>query len=154
DVVDDAGHLVARGARILDARPDSLLRQRVAVADAARLDLDTHHSRARLGKPLLDEIERTFRASHSDDTHGAAHRRPPKIFPSSLPISRSSSLGRVMSAGVVRFGPPASRAYASFRITAMPSRARGRLKKVRTARQSSRTPLERLRAICLALPDT
>src|SRR5262249_9494439 len=57
DVVDDAGDLVARGARILDARPDSLLRHRVAVADAAGLDLDAHGSRARLGNPLLDEIE-------------------------------------------------------------------------------------------------
>ena len=36
----------------------------------------------------------------------------------------------------------------------MPSQDPRRLKKARTTRQSKRTPLERLRAICPALPDT
>src|SRR5688500_6491437 len=36
----------------------------------------------------------------------------------------------------------------------MASRAGGRLKKPRAKRRSDRTPVDRLRAICLALPDT
>ena len=47
DRVDDAGDLVSRHARVLDAGPESLLGQGVAVADAARLDLDARRRRGR-----------------------------------------------------------------------------------------------------------
>src|SRR5439155_7567394 len=48
DGIDDSGHFVARNSGILNPRPESFLDQRIAVADAARLDFDPDRSRARL----------------------------------------------------------------------------------------------------------
>jgi hypothetical protein len=50
DLVDDAGHLVARNTRVLNARPVAFLQEHVAVADAAGLDLDAHPTRFQAGK--------------------------------------------------------------------------------------------------------
>ena len=49
DRIDDAGNLMSRNSRILDAGPESLLGKGVAVANAAGLDFDTHAAIARLG---------------------------------------------------------------------------------------------------------
>jgi hypothetical protein len=55
--VDTPGDLVARHTRILEARPDSLLYQRITVTDAARFYLDPNLAAARLRDRELDDFE-------------------------------------------------------------------------------------------------
>jgi len=69
DFIDAADHLVARHPRILEARPQSILGAAVAVADAARLDLDPDRAGAGLPDVPLDEFERPARLPHLDRAH-------------------------------------------------------------------------------------
>ena len=69
DGVDDPGDFVAGGAGELDAGPVAFFGERVAVADAAGMNADTHVAGAGLGKFLFDELERT---AGGGDLHGTA----------------------------------------------------------------------------------
>src|SRR5271169_4559963 len=55
--IDDACHFVPRNPRILNARPEAFFYKYVAVADAARLHLDEHLSRARVRNFALDDLQ-------------------------------------------------------------------------------------------------
>src|SRR6202041_3958526 len=55
--VDDAHHLVARHARVLNAGECADDGEHIAVADAARLHLDPHLPRLRIGYVPLDDFE-------------------------------------------------------------------------------------------------
>ena len=63
------GDFVSRDARVLDARPEALFGQRVAVADAAGLDLDSHRSSAGLRDFAFHEFERSLRVWDLNSTH-------------------------------------------------------------------------------------
>src|SRR5438270_5049072 len=67
--VDHADHLVPRDAREGDAGPLALLGHRVAVADAAGLNLDPHGPWSRVGDRALDELEGPPGARDLGDTH-------------------------------------------------------------------------------------
>ena len=69
--VDRPCDLVSRDAGIPNARPQSLLREGITVADTASLDLDADESRARVRVFAFDELEAAIRLS---DLH-RAHRR-------------------------------------------------------------------------------
>src|SRR5262249_3164716 len=55
--VDHTDHLVPRDAREGDAGPEALLGHRVAVTDAAGLNLDPHGPWSRVGYRALDDLE-------------------------------------------------------------------------------------------------
>jgi hypothetical protein len=76
--VHDAGNLVARHSGILDPRPQALLRQDIAMADAVGLDADSHLSRAGVRDLSFDQFERPARSSYLNRAH-LSHR-------SSLPL--------------------------------------------------------------------
>src|SRR5262249_48968950 len=67
--VDHADHLVPRDAREGEAGPEALLGHRVAVADAAGLNLDPHGPWSRVGDRRLDELEGPAGARDLGDTH-------------------------------------------------------------------------------------
>jgi hypothetical protein len=67
--VDDAGHVVARDAWIRQPGKVPLLREGVAVADPARLDLEANLAIARLGRLALDEFERSAGFRHLNNSH-------------------------------------------------------------------------------------
>src|SRR5262249_47997641 len=67
--VDHADHLVPRDAREGDAGPEALLSHRVAVADAAGLNLDPHGPWSRAGDGALAELEGPAGARDLGDTH-------------------------------------------------------------------------------------
>src|SRR5262249_46314879 len=67
--VDHTDQLVARDAREGDAGPVALLGHRVAVADAAGLNLDPHGPWSRVGDRALDELEGPAGARDLGDTH-------------------------------------------------------------------------------------
>jgi hypothetical protein len=57
DRVDTSGNFVARDSGILETRPEPFLHQRIAVTNAARLDLDAHLTAGGLGDWALDDFE-------------------------------------------------------------------------------------------------
>ena len=69
DGVDDAGNLVAGGARVLHAGPMAFFGERVAVAHAAGMHADADVTRARLREFLRYELERTAGGGY---LHGTA----------------------------------------------------------------------------------
>src|SRR5262249_24344435 len=54
DSIDNSDHLMSRHTRILDTGPESFFNQRIAVANAARLDLHAHPPSLRLGDLAFD----------------------------------------------------------------------------------------------------
>src|SRR6185312_10051695 len=76
DRVDDAGDLVAGDARILEARELASDDERVAMTDAARLDLDAHGAAARRRNVALRSLQRPVRARHLHCSH-LRHAAPP-----------------------------------------------------------------------------
>src|SRR5205823_2896382 len=62
---DHADHLVPRDGRAGDPGPTVFLRDRVAVTDAAGLDLDPHPARPRVRDRPLDELEAAAAWSYS-----------------------------------------------------------------------------------------
>src|SRR5262249_42461842 len=75
--VDHTDHLVPRDAREGDAGPVALLGHRVAVADAAGLNLDPHGPWSRVGDRALDELEGPAGARDLGDTHRGPELRHP-----------------------------------------------------------------------------
>ena len=73
--VDASGDLVAGDARILKSRPDPFFDQRVAVADAAGLDLNSHLAAARMGDRTLDEFEISAWLADLDCSHNMFSHR-------------------------------------------------------------------------------
>lgn len=69
DRVDDSGNFVSGNARILDAGPSALFGKRIAVADTAGLDLDSHRARARLRDFAFNELKRPLRTWDLHNTH-------------------------------------------------------------------------------------
>src|SRR5262249_54063252 len=69
DRVDHTGHLMAGNSRVLNTREKALLRDRIAVADAAREDLDPHRSGARFGDGPFNNFERFIGATDLHHTH-------------------------------------------------------------------------------------
>ena len=67
--VHDANHFMAGHARILQAGPVTILDQRIAVADAAGLDLDSHPPRAGRGDFTFNHFQRPVRARNLYGTH-------------------------------------------------------------------------------------
>ena len=70
DRIDDAGDLVSRDARVLDAGPESLFGQGVAVADAASFDADAYGSDAGIGDFAFREFHRALGAVDLHNPHG------------------------------------------------------------------------------------
>ena len=54
DNIDDSNDLVSRHTRILDTGPESFFDQRIAVTNAARLHLEAHPARLRVGNIAFD----------------------------------------------------------------------------------------------------
>ena len=69
DRINDSGNLMPWDSRVLYARPESLLGERVAVTDASSLHLDTRLPGARLGCFPLDNFQGPFWASDLRGTH-------------------------------------------------------------------------------------
>jgi hypothetical protein len=69
DCIDNSCNLMSRDSRVLNARPGSLLRERVAMADAASFHPDTHFSVARFGYFTLNHFNGPVRASDLRSTH-------------------------------------------------------------------------------------
>src|SRR3954466_7603329 len=64
-------------ARILQARPMALFHQRIAVADAARLNFNSDLPRLRLRNLPFNEFERSTRTAYLCNPH--ARHNPPKF---------------------------------------------------------------------------
>jgi hypothetical protein len=75
--VHDPGDLVPRHARVPDAGPEALLRQRVAVADPRGLHPDPDLPGTGLGNVALDDLERTFGGTNLGGAH-PGHRSLPQ----------------------------------------------------------------------------
>src|SRR5260370_32631386 len=69
DRIDDAGDLVSGDSRVLEARPEALFGQRVAVADAPGRDPEAHRCGAGLRDFAFHEFERSLRAGDLNCTH-------------------------------------------------------------------------------------
>src|ERR1700693_4711490 len=67
--VDDSCDLVARNPWVLNTREYSLFRRRIAVTDAACLDLDTDFPSTRFGNISFYGLQRPFRLGHLYRTH-------------------------------------------------------------------------------------
>jgi hypothetical protein len=67
--IDDSGDLMSGNPRIPDARPLSLLRQGIAVADAARFDLYTHVSGSGLCDLAFNELKGAAGMTDLHDSH-------------------------------------------------------------------------------------
>src|SRR5262249_19790339 len=76
DGVDHAGHLVTGHAGVLNPRKGPLLDKGVAVADAARQDLNADRSGSRLGDGPYDDLEWAVWSRDLDSAHGR-HEIPP-----------------------------------------------------------------------------
>jgi hypothetical protein len=74
DSIDNPNHFVARNSRVLNARKNAFLRDRVAVAHSTRLDFDSHQSRAGVLDLLFDQLERAFGVRHLNSAHIDLHR--------------------------------------------------------------------------------
>ena len=92
DRVDHPGHLMAGNPRVLNSREQPLLRERIAVADAASLHLDPHRPGTRLRDRPLHDLKRALRAGDLRNTHHrhglsltlgcpTVRRRPPAYQP-------------------------------------------------------------------------
>ena len=82
--IDHADHFVSGNARILDARKETVLRHRIAVADATSLDLDSHKAGAGLGNVAFDNFQGTAR-------RGRLARRAFLALSSSTQVMRRSN---------------------------------------------------------------
>ena len=69
DRIDDSGDLMSRNSRVLNTREGPFLGQRVAMADAARLDLDAYPPGGRLRNLSFDKLKGTIRLSNMHDAH-------------------------------------------------------------------------------------
>jgi len=69
DGVDPARDLVARHPGVLDAVPQRLPREAVAVADTTGLDGDPHFVGPRLRDRALDHLDRLLRRRYLGDPH-------------------------------------------------------------------------------------
>ena len=69
DRINCSDHFVARNARVLDARHDAFFRDGVAVAYPAGLNPQPDRARNRLRNFLLNDLERTIRASNLNAAH-------------------------------------------------------------------------------------
>src|SRR2546423_1694582 len=98
DRVNDSRDFMSRHARVLNARIAALFRQRVAVADAAGLDLDAHLSGNRLRDFALDEFKRAVRLTDLHDTH-LRHSSSRRIH---ILLTGWSSTGRAIARGYAR----------------------------------------------------
>src|SRR5262249_48353572 len=78
DRVDHTGHLVAGNPRVLNTREKPLLSHRIAVADAAREDLNPDRSGSRLGYSPFHDFKSSVGARDLHHTH-SRHKIPPKF---------------------------------------------------------------------------
>src|SRR5262249_34216587 len=69
DGIDDTGHFMAGNPRVLQAWRSPLLRERIAVADAASLHPDPYRPGTRLRDRPFHDLEGSFRARDLRDTH-------------------------------------------------------------------------------------
>ena len=69
DRINNSGNLMSRDSRVLNTWEGTLLGQRVAVADATRLDLDAYPPGGRLRNFTFDKFKLTIRLSNLDDAH-------------------------------------------------------------------------------------
>ena len=74
DGVNGAGNLMPRYAWILNPGPETLLHQRIAVADAARRHLDPHRSRPRRRNRPLDKLKPLLRSRDLCHAHCGSHK--------------------------------------------------------------------------------
>ena len=79
--VDPPGHLMARHARIIDARKHAFLDEDIAVANAAGFDLDAHLAGAGLRHLALDQFEIGARRAYLNRLH-FRHRTPTPLHSS------------------------------------------------------------------------
>src|SRR5581483_3227674 len=84
--VDHHGHLMPRNPGILNAGPEALFREQIAVTNAAGLDLYPDRADPRLRDLPLDELKRPFRTPHLHHPH-RRHPRRRRAFavPRSMP---------------------------------------------------------------------
>jgi hypothetical protein len=75
DRINDSSDLVSGYSRVLNTRVGSFLGQRVAMADATRLDLDTNLSDSRLRNFSFDKFKGTIGLGNLHDAH-LRHRSP------------------------------------------------------------------------------
>src|SRR5438093_10993562 len=95
DGIDNSCDLVSGNARILDSRPVTLFRQRIAVAQAASLNSDANLPRTWLRNLSLHHFKRSARARHQHCTHfrHGSHTLPVP-GPTSDGVSARTSPGR------------------------------------------------------------
>src|SRR3989442_963411 len=74
DLVNDAGHLVACDARVLQPRPMSLLHEHVTMTDPTGLHLEAHLVRPRRRHLSLDHLEWAARTTNLHRSH-LCHRQ-------------------------------------------------------------------------------
>jgi hypothetical protein len=67
--IDNTGDFMPRHARILDARPRSLLGHGITVTDAASFDLDAHRTGAGFGDFAFNNFKGSIRPSDLHNTH-------------------------------------------------------------------------------------
>src|SRR6185369_2758707 len=75
DGIDESGDLVPGNTRIRDSRPMAFFGERIAVAQAASLNLDPNLPRSRLRNRAVHQFKRPARAGHlhcTRSTHGSA----------------------------------------------------------------------------------
>src|SRR5438093_9323278 len=71
--VNNSNHLVSRHTWILNTRPESFFDQRIAVTNSARIDLDPHPPRLRLGNISFNQFERPAGTRDLNNTHCFSH---------------------------------------------------------------------------------
>jgi len=69
DGVDHSGDFVAGNPRVLNVGKDSLFDNRIAVADATRLNFDSNGSGRRIGNVSLDDLERATGTGNLCNAH-------------------------------------------------------------------------------------
>ena len=69
DRVDHAGHFMSWNSRILNARKQAILDDRVAVANAAGVNFDSQRAGPRFGDWPLDDFQRTAETRNLNSTH-------------------------------------------------------------------------------------